>query len=106
MRALPLDHSQNFLVLIALFSYFLLSSLPSLSFGALTATAASTSPVWQELVLRDIHACWNNFFRLLVVVDNPFTQRKDSYSWCSIDGALFNFRVPVAYFEESGLRFL
>ena len=85
-----------------LFSYSLLSSLPSPSSGALTATTASNSPVRRELVLRDISACRTNFFILFVVVHNPFTQRKDSCSSSPIDGTLFNFRIQVTYFKESG----
>ena len=81
-------------------SYFLLSSLPSLP------QLCKPLLYGRELVLHDISACWTNFFRLLVVVNNPFTQRKDSYSWSPINGALFNFRFPVTYFEKFGSRFM
>ena len=48
--------SLYFLLLVFSLIFFLLSSLPSLSSWALTATAASTSPVWRELVLM-WHQC-------------------------------------------------
>ena len=41
-----------------------------------------------------------------LVVFNPFVLRKDSYSSSPIDGALFDFRIPVTYFEESGSCFM
>ena len=43
-------------------------------------------------MLCDISACQTNFFRLLVVVNNPFTHRKDSYSLSPIDVAFFQFQ--------------
>ena len=46
--------------------------------------------VWRELVLREISAFVTHFFRLFDVVNNPFTQRKDSYSLSPIDGDSFN----------------
>ena len=58
--------------------------------------------LYWELVLPDISACRTNFFILLVAVNNPFTQRKDSHSLSPINGALFNSRISVTYFEESG----
>ena len=48
-------------------SYFLLSSLPSHSSWALTATAASTYPIRQELVLHDISACQSNIFFFFLI---------------------------------------
>ena len=44
--------------------------------------------------------------QLLVVVNNPFTQRKDSYSSSPIDDTLFNSRISVTYFKELGLRLM
>ena len=62
--------------------------------------------VWRDLVLCDISACVTHFIRLFNVVNNPFKQRKDSYSLSPIDGASFNSRIPRTYFEESGSRLM
>ena len=53
--------------------------------------------------LGDINACRVNIFRLFVVVNNPFTPRKDSYSLLPVDGTL---SILLEFFEESVLGFM
>ena len=49
--------------------------------------------------MAETSACMAHFFKLLNVVNNPFSQRKESYSLLPVDGAL---SIPVTYyFEES-----
>ena len=51
-----------------------------------------------RFLLRDVIARVTHFFRLFVVVINPFSQRKDSYSSLPVDGPL---SIPVKYLKES-----
>ena len=83
--------------------YFLLSSLPSPSSWALDCHIYADLSVCRELVLCDISACVAHFFRLFNVVNNLFTQKKDSNSICFIDGAWVsdNFqRMEVTHYWE------
>ena len=85
-------------------AYFLLSSFPfTLSLGHWLSQLCWPLHM-AELVLTWCCGCMAYFFWLFLVVNNPFTQRKDSYSTSPIDGASLQFRIPVTFFEEWGVR--
>ena len=56
--------------------FFLLSSSFTIFLGFLSFTTASTFPIRQELMLLEVLLPGSYLFRLLDVVNNPFTQRE------------------------------
>ena len=81
---------------ISSFTIFLGSDCHSCINISCTAGASST---WHQCLL-------DNFFILLVVVNNPLTQRKDSYSLSPIDGTFVQFQISNDIFWRIGSSFV